>query len=499
MSTFYSREGSFPAWHVVKECNRGCSATYYADRVTLRGVMAGSPYSVHLYSPWSDGVPEFVISKSGKSICSTAFLTDIAIAQCKQRSGFDTLAKHHARTVGYGAGGGTTPLTGPVLHEMWALFSMLKLRQGADFLWRSPHGGDLNLAHPCETAIVDMRGAQDGLNFWPGLRTLIDRELPGMRENSPWPWHRCDDCTKFINMGNETVRVQAASYDGVTSVRVRKCAVLGCVEDVPSHGNTRHCKTHEPEFRWRCMVTSPPTPEGSAPPLPPCPLARRDGHLSCLLHAPLEEEWKRYNRMGGWFAQAKARKSGEAIETGRARYLRSMFSPRTTRGQVVASYSCGVLVNMAPLYESESGDEVARALNLIWPVPESRPELTFYGLGCRRRDYLEEHPDPGWAHVISFVDRFHHQTHVNARCIEFCSPERRDNPLLWHRDAHNELRFKWNSSVQEANNAFLTGLAPIVRNQPRVMAEFVLANNLRVHNELLLAEKLISRAPSFGL
>ncbi|CAM9528953.1 unnamed protein product, partial [Ectocarpus fasciculatus] len=93
---------------------------------------------------------------------------------------------------------------------------------------------------------------------------------------------------------------------------------------------------------------------------------------------------------------------------------------------------------------------------------------------------------------------FHHQTHVNARCIEFCSPERRDNPLLWHRDVEGNLHFNWNSSVQESNNNFMSGLAHIVSNMPRVMAEFVLANNARVHNELLLAEKLQGQSPTTG-
>ncbi|CAM9544470.1 unnamed protein product [Ectocarpus fasciculatus] len=32
MATLYCREGCFPAWHVVKECNRGCGTTYYAVR-----------------------------------------------------------------------------------------------------------------------------------------------------------------------------------------------------------------------------------------------------------------------------------------------------------------------------------------------------------------------------------------------------------------------------------------------------------------------------------
>lgn len=82
-----------------------------------------------------------------------------------------------------------------------------------------------------------------------------------------------------------------------------------------------------------------------------------------------------------------------------------MFSPQTTKGQFVASYSCGIIVNMSPLYESESQEEVARALNQIWPVPATRPLVTFYDLGCRRRDHLEANPDPAWAGTMNYVDR----------------------------------------------------------------------------------------------
>lgn len=117
-------------------------------------------------------------------------------------------------------------------------------------MWRPPDGSDLTFEHPCETAIVDPRGAQAGANFWPGLRTLIVRELPGMRADSPWPWHTCLLCSKFINIRGQVIRVQAASYDGVNSVRVRKCGVLGCIEDLPSHGNTRFGAPF-PEFGLR--------------------------------------------------------------------------------------------------------------------------------------------------------------------------------------------------------------------------------------------------------
>ena len=38
-----------------------------------------------------------------------------------------------------------------------------------------------------------------------------------------------------------------------------------------------------------------------------------------------------------------------------------------------------------------------------------------------------------------------------------CSPERRDNALLWRRDAENNLVFNHNSSIQESNNNFISG------------------------------------------
>ncbi|CAN0541925.1 unnamed protein product, partial [Ectocarpus sp. 8 AP-2014] len=97
MATVYSREGCFPAWHVVKECSRGCGTTYYADKKCMPGVVGGAPVRIHIFPPWASGVPAHVFSKSGKAICCTKYLTDVAIAQCKQRSGFDTLAKQHSR------------------------------------------------------------------------------------------------------------------------------------------------------------------------------------------------------------------------------------------------------------------------------------------------------------------------------------------------------------------------------------------------------------------
>ena len=84
MATYHSREGSFPSWSVVKECQRGCGTTYYADSMTLRGVVGGVQSTIHVFPPWTEGTPSFIMSKSGKSIICTDYLTDLAIGMCKQ-------------------------------------------------------------------------------------------------------------------------------------------------------------------------------------------------------------------------------------------------------------------------------------------------------------------------------------------------------------------------------------------------------------------------------
>ncbi|CAN0220433.1 unnamed protein product [Hapterophycus canaliculatus] len=71
-----------------------------------------------------------------------------------------------------------------------------------------------------------------------------------------------------------------------------------------------------------------------------------------------------------------------------------MFAVRTTFGQFVAMYNCGIVANIASLYESEGQAEVARTLNKIWPIPARRPRIMFFDMACRRREWLITNPDP---------------------------------------------------------------------------------------------------------
>ncbi|CAN0260567.1 unnamed protein product [Pylaiella littoralis] len=88
-----------------------------------------------------------------------------------------------------------------------------------------------------------------------------------------------------------------------------------------------------------------------------------------------------------------------------------MFPVRTTFGDLVASYSCGIICGVNALWESEGSVEVDESVNLIWPEGAMRPELLFYDLACRRRIFLQTNPDPTWAGTRLIVDRFHFATH----------------------------------------------------------------------------------------
>ena len=90
---------------------------------------------------------------------------------------------------------------------------------------------------------------------------------------------------------------------------------------------------------------------------------------------------------------------------------------------------------------------------------------------------------------------FHFTTHKEPACLEYCNPERRDNPILWEVDEAGQERFLWNSAIAESNNSFLSALGPVIKRMPRVLGTFCLFMNMVVHNELLLAEKLNAKHP----
>lgn len=95
------------------------------------------------------------------------------------------------------------------------------------------------MTQPRETTIFDRTGNQGGLNFWPGLRVAVDRELQPMRLESPWVRHECNVCTKAVVRHGEEIVVQAAAVDGITAVRVQCCAVYNCTEDLLKQGGAR--------------------------------------------------------------------------------------------------------------------------------------------------------------------------------------------------------------------------------------------------------------------
>lgn len=65
---------------------------------------------------------------------------------------------------------------------------------------------------------------------------------------------------------------------------------------------------------------------------------------------------------------------------------------------------------------------------------------------------MDHHPLPVCACV-----RIHFENHESADCDEFCSPEKMDDPLLWHRDEADTPRFNWCPRVVKTNKAFLDG------------------------------------------
>lgn len=80
-----------------------------------------------------------------------------------------------------------------------------------------------------------------------------------------------------------------------------------------------------------------------------------------------------------------------------------MLSRRKTFGHFVASYCCGIVAGVAPLWGAEGSKAVAVALNDIWNDESTRPDIILYDLACRRRRYLLSNPDEGWDGIMNYV------------------------------------------------------------------------------------------------
>lgn len=83
-TTVFERARTYRARHVVKRCvvAGGCGAVYYHNKKTVKGTVGEQPCRWHLFYPWVDGVqPLFISNKSGRSVVSSALLTDAVLQQ----------------------------------------------------------------------------------------------------------------------------------------------------------------------------------------------------------------------------------------------------------------------------------------------------------------------------------------------------------------------------------------------------------------------------------
>lgn len=93
------------------------------------------------------------------------------------------------------------------------------------------------------------------------------------------------------------------------------------------------------------------------------------------------------------------------VKTANVNLIRSMLKRHRTFGYLVASYCCGIVAGIAPLWENQGSEEVAAGLDVIWKDPASRPGILFSDFACRRRRHLLRYPDPTWNETRNFVDR----------------------------------------------------------------------------------------------
>lgn len=81
-ATFYGIDECYPVKHYAKVCQGGCGSTYYLNKKKRRG-HDGSTW--HTFYAWEDGIPDEITNKSGKSVMSAAFLTQVALTMSRMR------------------------------------------------------------------------------------------------------------------------------------------------------------------------------------------------------------------------------------------------------------------------------------------------------------------------------------------------------------------------------------------------------------------------------
>lgn len=101
-ATVYERGSCYEARHFVKTC-MSCGVSYYLNKRVLPVAHEGDRYLWHMFYPWTSGaLPLHITNKSGKSVFSVDFLTDVALSQYKFR--FETHLYAHCLSLNQGTG-----------------------------------------------------------------------------------------------------------------------------------------------------------------------------------------------------------------------------------------------------------------------------------------------------------------------------------------------------------------------------------------------------------
>lgn len=104
-ATFYDVDACCSARHYVMKCRGACGASYHLNKRILSGSTSENDVRMHEFYAWESGrPPEFIASKSGRSIMSGRFLTDVAFTLCRMRwvLSFDCLrSSHHPENCDY--------------------------------------------------------------------------------------------------------------------------------------------------------------------------------------------------------------------------------------------------------------------------------------------------------------------------------------------------------------------------------------------------------------
>ena len=77
-------------------------------------------------------------------------------------------------------------------------------------------GQEFLVSYPQTTKkVTDVVGEQQGVQYWAGLRGVMDTLLEEFWVRVPWSRHSCDACRRTVEVDGLNVTVQTAALDGI--------------------------------------------------------------------------------------------------------------------------------------------------------------------------------------------------------------------------------------------------------------------------------------------